>query len=246
MTSTGPPTANEARVVSPAQVPASAQGDRGSPEGDSFPSHLTCYYTGMPPERAVMLNIPDEGGTTSNQCFEYNAYYRQVSIPGYYSQYREVCHPLTRGHIDRRIALSAAIDVPPDVQARITYERELRGLAPADSITDEDRRRYGATMEAMEDRSQHPFELGTDEEGRVDESNIRPNSDGTEYHSSDELDDAPLVQDARDPSSFEARRERVRNPETSESESEDDNADLPVMPDMRKAQLSGRYPSSSE
>ena len=70
MTSTGPPTSNEARVVSPAQVPTSAQGDRGSPEGDSFPSHLTCYYTGMPPERAVMLNIPGEGGTTSNQCFE--------------------------------------------------------------------------------------------------------------------------------------------------------------------------------
>ena len=212
MTSTGTPTANEARVVSSAQVPASAQGERGAPEGDSFPSRLTCHYSGLPPERAVMLNIPGEGGTTSNQCFEYNEYFRQVSIPGQYSQYREVLHPLTGGRIDRRIALAAVIDVSPYIQARITRERELHGLAPANPITTEEQRRYDATMEAMEDRSKHPFELDIDEEGRVDESNIRRNSDGTEYHSPDEGHDDPLVQDVRDPSLFEARPERLRNP----------------------------------
>ena len=194
MTSTGPPTANGARVVSPTQGSASAQGERVAPEGDSFPSRLTCYYTQLPPERAVMLNIPGEGGITSTQCFEYNAYYRQVSIPGTYSQYREVHHPLTGGRIDRLIALTAAMDVPPDIQTRITRERELRGLAPADPITAEDRRRYDTTMEAMEDRSQHPFELGIGEDGRANESNVRRNSDGTEYRSLDEVDDDPLDQ----------------------------------------------------
>ena len=89
-------------------------------------------------------------------------------------------------------------------------------------------------MEMMGEPAQHPFELGIGEDSRANEwCDIRRNSDDTEYHSPDELDDAPLVQDVRDPSSFEARRERVRNPETSGSESEDDNAELTVMPDMR-------------
>lgn len=83
-----------------------------------------------------------------------------MSILGEYSQDREVVHPLTGDRIDRRHALTAAI-VPPDLQARISRERELRGLAPADLITAEERRRYNATMVASEDRSRHPFELGT-------------------------------------------------------------------------------------
>ena len=59
------------------------------------------------------------------------------------------------------------------------------------------------------------------------------NSDGTEYHSPDEGHDDPLVQDVRDPSSFEARRERVRNPEGTGSDSED--GDVPPLLDMRNA-----------
>ena len=86
-------------------------------------------------------------------------------------------------------------------------------------------------MEAMADRSQHPFELGIWEDDRANETDIWWNSDSTEYRSLDEGDDKPLVQDMRELLLFKARREQVRNQEASESE--DGNVELPMMPDMR-------------
>ena len=59
MTSSAPNGNPLSRVISPAPGAAPALGIPAAPEGDAFPSTLTCLITQAPPERGIYFQIPD-------------------------------------------------------------------------------------------------------------------------------------------------------------------------------------------
>ena len=92
----------------------------------------------------------------SIQVFEYTALYRLISTTGFYSQYRNMCHPIIGGErgvgfIDRRRTLEVVVDVQPHIQGHISRERELLKVPPDEPLVDEDRVKYEETMAKMED-----------------------------------------------------------------------------------------------
>lgn len=80
-----------------------------------------------------------------------------------YAQYQKARHPVVGGFIDRRVALAHVIDVPVNVQARITWEHGLLCLPPAEPLTEEDKRRYNKTTEKMANPTRHLNKIGFDE-----------------------------------------------------------------------------------
>ena len=219
---------NAAMVVSP--VPFVTPPSPSAPEGEAFPGFLTCSYTKQPPYRAVYLNIPGADGHMSVQVFEYTALYRSISITGFYSQYRNLRHPIIGGErgvgfIDRRRALEVVVDVEPHIQERISRERELLKLPPDEPLVDEDRAKYEETMAKMEDLTRHPNEDGIDE-------------DGTE-NPGDEMEG--LVGEVvvagngqRNRESFEERRRQARAAaDLFDDSSSDDEAVAPSLPSLR-------------
>ena len=106
------------RLVSP--VPGEKE-----TSNQELPGYYTCWYTGLPPERGVYLNIPGADGQYSPQVFEHNAVYRVISTTGSFAQFRMLRHPVLgskdeitgvlHGFVDRRRALECVVDVPPEV-----------------------------------------------------------------------------------------------------------------------------------
>ena len=176
MTSPAPGNNPLSRVISPAPGAAPALDIPAAPEGDAFPCTLTCHITQAPPECGVYFRISDTRGVHSPQVFEHAAIYRYISITGMYGAYRQVRHPLTDGVINRQDALDCVVDVPADVQARITRERVLLRLPPADPLTDDNPCRYEEMLEKMADPTRQPCEIGYDEDGRLEEGNREMNS----------------------------------------------------------------------
>ena len=83
-----------------------------APEGDAFPSMLECLLTMRPPQRAVYLDIRGSDGLFPKQVFEYSAVFKNIATTGFYSQFRQLCHPTSGGFVDRREALSKIVDTP--------------------------------------------------------------------------------------------------------------------------------------
>ena len=94
--------------------------------------------------------------------FEHTAVYRNIATPGNYIQFCEVRHPTLGGFIDRRKALSRVVGAPPEVQARINTEPQLRGLSAVEGLNEDDREKYAATMVRMDDKTVDPCEIGAD------------------------------------------------------------------------------------
>jgi hypothetical protein len=159
------PPGDPRNLVSPLPPPAAAPVPLTAPEGDAFPSMLQCCFTLCPPQRAVYLDIRGPDGQTPKQVFEFTAVFRQIATTGVYTQFRKVRHPITGGFIDRRLALALVVDVPPEVQTRITRERILRRLPPVEPLNEDDHEKYSTTIARMENSTVDPCEYGADDIG---------------------------------------------------------------------------------
>ena len=148
--------------------------------------------------------------------FEHNAFYRAISTTGSFAQFRMLRHPVLgskdditgvlHGFVDRRRALECVVDVPPEVQARLTEERQRLQLPPEDPLTEEDHKRYRDMLARMDDPTEDPQEHGVDD---LDE--LMQLDDLTE---DDELSN--LASNVRPTSNFEQCCQGVRDRESSD------------------------------